>query len=233
MYSSDKHYQHPLDSQHNDINAATIKYLKWKGTKNFYCEGKLYFMSSNVLCKCESEYIPIEIALIEYNVKGAILRTFHRFVHPTEIPFGYVAQAKRHREKTHMIPVGEWLDVSTDNFAEVLDDIIDFTGFDLTKSTSSEFCNPFLICKSDQIKQNRRVLKYICDQTAISKGEPIAEEAEEGSSQAKATLANQIAIFDVVDFAQVAIGSVKCQDLYTSIKHAFGKTIYDSAANLE
>ncbi|GFQ67554.1 protein maelstrom, partial [Trichonephila clavata] len=55
----------------------------------------LYFISFNILCRTEKEYIPIEVGVVEYSIEHGIHRELSMLIHSGSIPTGYAAAALR------------------------------------------------------------------------------------------------------------------------------------------
>lgn len=65
-----------------------------------------YFIHFQYLCKTEEgDYLPAEIAVIEYSIEKGITKTLHRFIEPGKIPTGYRFTCIQNSEDTHRIPV--------------------------------------------------------------------------------------------------------------------------------
>ena len=54
----------------------------------------------------EGEYVPCELALLEYSLEKGIKRKLQIFIEPPDgIPVGYSFAARQHSQKTHRIPI--------------------------------------------------------------------------------------------------------------------------------
>ncbi|XP_014671882.1 PREDICTED: protein maelstrom homolog isoform X3 [Priapulus caudatus] len=74
-------------------------------SKPMVARQKFYLMNWQTLCKTEEgHYVPGEVACVEYSLEKGIMREFHRFIAPGEIPKGYAYKCKQTCEDTHKIP---------------------------------------------------------------------------------------------------------------------------------
>lgn len=77
---------------------------------------KFYFINIQYLCKTEEdEYLPCEIAIIEYSIESGITKKLHRFIEPGRIKTGYRFTCIENSEQTHQIPV-ENFELSDSNY---------------------------------------------------------------------------------------------------------------------
>ncbi|KAK6173461.1 hypothetical protein SNE40_016906 [Patella caerulea] len=77
---------------------------KWTGKD--ITEEKFYFIHFQTLCKTENgDYLPCEMAVIEYSLIKGITKKFHRFVEPGQMPTGYRYVCMNTSEETHQIPI--------------------------------------------------------------------------------------------------------------------------------
>ncbi|XP_045165078.2 protein maelstrom homolog [Mercenaria mercenaria] len=100
-----------------------------------------YFINFQVLCKTEEgDYLPAEIAVIEYSIEKGIMRDLHRFIEPGKIPTGYRFTCIQNSEDTHKIPV-ENFELADNNYRGLWIQLENFINFNGTKSE-----NPPLYC---------------------------------------------------------------------------------------
>ncbi|ESP00081.1 hypothetical protein LOTGIDRAFT_158312 [Lottia gigantea] len=77
---------------------------KWTGKD--ITEEKFYFIDFQILCKTQNgDYLPCEMAIIEYSLARGIIKKFHRFIEPGQIPTGYRYGCMNSSEETHQIPI--------------------------------------------------------------------------------------------------------------------------------
>ncbi|KAL3863456.1 hypothetical protein ACJMK2_005210 [Sinanodonta woodiana] len=78
---------------------------KWPPGKELANE-TFYFINFQTLCETEEgEFLPAEIAVIEYSIKKGIIKHLHRFIEPGSIPTGYRYTCISNSANTHQIPV--------------------------------------------------------------------------------------------------------------------------------
>ncbi|KAK3611248.1 hypothetical protein CHS0354_003877 [Potamilus streckersoni] len=78
---------------------------KWPPGKELANE-TFYFINFQTLCETEEgEFLPAEIAVIEYSIKNGITKNLHRFIEPGSIPTGYRYTCIANSENNHKIPV--------------------------------------------------------------------------------------------------------------------------------
>ena len=219
---------HELDTSSNVLNQNILYYYKIRRSINFGRTREVFLMSTNVLCKCVNTFIPIEISIIRYNIEEGLLGQYHRYVHPSDIPHGFRAQAVRHSATSHELPVGEWVEESTDDFVTVLKEIVDFIGFEFDKCTDTTNCNPFILCVPDQIRQNRRVLKYICEQAKFASDQELSDSnltRLPSNEMVFTSLATRIAIIDVYEFYTKMLACANVNHKYDRIRENLAKTV--------
>lgn len=50
---------------------------------------KFYFIDVQTLCKTDQgQYLPVEMAIAEFSLEDGLIRVYHEFLHPGEIPTG-------------------------------------------------------------------------------------------------------------------------------------------------
>ncbi|KAL4226483.1 hypothetical protein ACF0H5_014466 [Mactra antiquata] len=65
-----------------------------------------YFINFQYICKTDDgEYLPAEIAALEYSIDKGITKQLHRFIEPGRIPTGYRYTCIQNSEESHKIPV--------------------------------------------------------------------------------------------------------------------------------
>lgn len=100
-----------------------------------------YFINIQYLCKTEEgEYLPAEIAVIEYSIEKGIMRDLHRFIEPGKIPTGYRFTCIQNSEDTHKIPV-ENFERADNNYRGLWIQLENFINYNRTKDE-----NPPLYC---------------------------------------------------------------------------------------
>jgi len=135
-------------------------------------------MSTNVMCRTNDGYLPIEFGLLRYSIKDGIKETYTKFVDPGDIPIGYASTAYQHAELTHKIPFDTFFTkYDLDNppsleekeakrkqkYQKVALNIIDFVKKCGNKAEASkEDDHLFIFSVPSQIEQNISCLKFLC-----------------------------------------------------------------------
>jgi len=62
-------------------------------------EEKFYFMDVQSLCKTDDkQYLPVEIAVLEFTLQDGIRKLYHSFIKPPPIPTGLRYQCRSNSE---------------------------------------------------------------------------------------------------------------------------------------
>ncbi|GFY52410.1 protein maelstrom-like protein [Trichonephila inaurata madagascariensis] len=115
----------------------------------------LYFISFNILCQTEKEYIPIEVGIVEYSIEHGIHRELSMLIHTGPVPTGYTGEALRHSRDEHEINVFQGEENSVRDMRKVYQDIKKF----VNPYDSEEY--PPLFCNEDSIKKNIGCLEWL------------------------------------------------------------------------
>ncbi|KAK7106196.1 uncharacterized protein [Littorina saxatilis] len=99
-----------------EIKAVTSK---WPGKD--LTQERFYFINFQEMCELsesdntvEREFLPRELAMVEYSLKQGIVQFYHQFVWPGDIPMGFRFQADKVSEEFHKIPAQKMEDDSED-----------------------------------------------------------------------------------------------------------------------
>ncbi|XP_023216714.1 protein maelstrom homolog isoform X1 [Centruroides sculpturatus] len=117
-------------------------------------ETHFFIIDFNVLCCTDDEYIPLEVGIIKYSIKGGIEDCFHTFINAGPIPIGYSRTAMQHSDDTHKIPVSQFT-LSESNYLKICKSIENFVN-----SGRNEIAPVF--CLEENIKQNQGCLDWLC-----------------------------------------------------------------------
>lgn len=115
----------------------------------------LYFISFNILCHTETDYIPIEVGIVEYSIEHGILREHCMLIHSGPIPTGYTGEAIRFSSNIHEIDVFHGEEMSIKDMRKVYQDIKTF----VNPYNSEEY--PPLFCIEDDLKKNIGCLDWL------------------------------------------------------------------------
>ncbi|XP_071115806.1 protein maelstrom homolog isoform X2 [Haliotis cracherodii] len=132
----------------------------WK-TKDVM-EEMFYFINFQVLCRTEDgDYLPCEIAVIEYNLQKGITKKLHRFIEPGRIPTGYRYTCMTKSEESHQIPV-ENFELSDENYRGLW---IQLENFVNPNGEKPDY--PPLYCLTDSYEKTAYCLEWICNHTCL------------------------------------------------------------------
>jgi protein maelstrom len=67
-----------------------------------------------------------EITLAEFSFVDGVMKTYHQFINPGEIPIGYAFEATKYAANTHRIPLPPDSFGSVSDHVEIFDNIISF-----------------------------------------------------------------------------------------------------------
>ncbi|GFT88397.1 protein maelstrom homolog [Nephila pilipes] len=128
-----------------------------------------YFISFNILCHTEAEYIPIEVGIVEFSIAHGIHREHCMLIHPGLIPTGYTGEAVRRSSEEHEINVFQGEAISVKDMRKAYQDIKTFITSNLYDA--EEF--PPLFCVEDDLEKNKGCLEWLakeakdCDKLEI------------------------------------------------------------------
>lgn len=71
------------------------------------------------------QYIPAEIAIVEFNIQDGILNSFHEYINPITLPMGSALDAKEHYEQLKLPLPPNAMGIS--NYDSLWEKIMDFT----------------------------------------------------------------------------------------------------------
>ncbi|XP_046546716.1 protein maelstrom homolog [Haliotis rubra] len=132
----------------------------WK-TKDVM-EEYFYFINFQVLCRTEDgDYLPCEIAVIEYNLQKGITKKLHRFIEPGRIPTGYRYTCMTNSDETHQIPV-ENFELSDENYRGLW---IQLENFINPSGEKPDY--PPVYCLTDSYEKTAYCLEWICNHTCL------------------------------------------------------------------
>ncbi|GIY51041.1 protein maelstrom [Caerostris extrusa] len=117
-----------------------------------------YFMSFNILCQTENDYIPIELGLVEYSIRHGIHRELQMLIHPGRIPTGYTGQAKRLSEEVHCIDIFQGEEESIKDVREIYQAIKTF----INPHDADEY--PPIFCIEEDMERNNGCLQWLANQ---------------------------------------------------------------------
>lgn len=118
---------------------------------------KFCFINFQTMCKTlNDEYLPLEVAVIEYSMNDGITKEFQQFINAGEIPVGYRYEAQLHSNSTHKIPV-ENFELAQSNYHELWLKLISF-------AEGAEF-----FCLSKDFKEMEFCLNWIHQQSGIDR----------------------------------------------------------------
>ncbi|XP_067677520.1 protein maelstrom homolog [Haliotis asinina] len=132
----------------------------WK-TKDVM-EEQFYFINFQVLCRTEDgDYLPCEIAVVEYNLQKGITKKLHRFIEPGRIPTGYRYTCMTNSDETHQIPV-ENFELSDENYRGLW---IQLENFVNPGGEKPDY--PPVYCLTDSFERTTYCLEWICNHTCL------------------------------------------------------------------
>ena len=146
-----------------EIENKIINALICYKTKEEQKDIKFYLISSNIQLKTiKDEYKPLEIGLVEYTIRNGINTTYHQLIDCGDIPLGYAFTAIDHMERTHKIPLKNFVLASND-YQKIWTQILEFLSDSYIDEMENEmFGRPMIVfSQSDQIQQNYGALKWL------------------------------------------------------------------------
>ncbi|GAB1600194.1 protein maelstrom homolog [Argonauta hians] len=133
---------------------------KWPRNADIFYE-KFYLINFQLLCKTsDNEYLPVEVSVLEYNMKEGITKEMHEFINAGPIPVGYRYEAQFHSENTHQIPI-ENFELASADYTKLWDSLLNF-------SDKKEF-----YCLSKDFNEIERCLDWIRDRSESARSEYI------------------------------------------------------------
>ncbi|XP_033757847.1 protein maelstrom homolog [Pecten maximus] len=115
-----------------------------------------YLINFQTLCKTvDGDYLPVEVAVIEYSICKGIKRTFHKFIEPGKIPTGYRYECQQKSTDYHQIPVSGF-DKADDNYRGMW---IQLENFVNPNGDKPEY--PPLFCLGDDCEEMAYCLEWV------------------------------------------------------------------------
>ncbi|OWF46797.1 protein maelstrom homolog [Mizuhopecten yessoensis] len=125
-------------------------------------EENFYFVNFQTLCKTvDGEYLPAEVAVIEYNIRKGIQRVFHKFIEPGRIPTGYRYECQQKSTDYHQIPVSGF-DQADDNYRGIW---IQLENFVNPNGDKPEY--PPMYCLGDDCEEMAYCLEWVLGGAAL------------------------------------------------------------------
>ncbi|XP_060079963.1 uncharacterized protein LOC132559373 [Ylistrum balloti] len=133
-----------------------------KSVKESFPAGKaladenFYLINFQTLCKTgDGEYLPAEVALLEYSIRKGIKRVFQKFIEPGKIPTGYRYECQQKSADYHQIPVSGF-DQADDNYRGIW---IQLENFVNPNGDKPEY--PPLFCLGDDCEEMAYCLEWV------------------------------------------------------------------------
>ncbi|XP_069115052.1 protein maelstrom homolog [Argopecten irradians] len=133
-----------------------------KSVKESFPPGKaladedFYLINFQTLCKTvEGDYLPAEVAVIEYSIRKGIKRAYHKFIEPGRIPTGYRYECQQKSTDYHQIPVSGF-DQADDNYRGIW---IQLENFVNPNGDKPEY--PPLFCLGDDCEEMAYCLEWV------------------------------------------------------------------------
>lgn len=100
---------------------------RWPVSNVELMQQRFYLVHFQYCCELHNanqprEWLPVEVAIIEWSLASGISRRFHRFIDPGEVPLGYTASCIERTNNTHAIP-HENFDLADNNYYRIWQDI--------------------------------------------------------------------------------------------------------------
>ena len=120
---------------------------------------RFYFIDFQFICHVEKgNYVPCEIAAIEYSIDCGIVRSWHKFIDPGRIPTGYRWEAQNRSEQTHKIPIDKF-ELAENNYQLILDELQQF----INPRRESEF--PPIFTRKDEAEMVESCCRWLAERT--------------------------------------------------------------------